>query len=285
MSDPLLSIVTISFNQRAFIHRALASVPSDPRIEHIIVDPGSSDGTIEYLKDCWSSSKKLIFMPDRGPAEGLNNGFAVARGRFGYFLNSDDFFIDAVPNCLNLLERCEADVILGGGYLLDLTRNWAREIIMPSRFSHAALAYNAFPFIQQGMFFNLELFRSVGGFNPASWVFWDSELLVDFVRAGAKVTCVSDAFGVFVLHEASITGTGTHFSAKAYPEKLRITEKLLGRRATPVQRLLSGRIASLTRRFYAWRWALADIRDRLFPSYNYRKILAIYDRLAEPNPE
>lgn len=281
---PLLSIVTISFNQRSFIHRALASVCPNPRIEHIVVDPGSSDGTVDYLRQRWSSSKKIILKPDRGPADGLNNGFMEARGRFGYFLNSDDFVLPgAIENFLRVLECADDDVVFGGGYVLDLTQKWAREIIMPRQFSRTAFSYNAFPFLQQGMFFRLDLFRSVGGFNPASWVFWDSELFVDLLKAGGRACCVRDLVGVFVLHEKSITGTGTHGTEEARVERQRITEKLLNRHATPMDRLIGGRIAHLTRRVFGWRWGIADLRDRLFPSYSYKKVMAVYDALAEPD--
>src|ERR1039458_1375445 len=87
-----VSIVTISFNQAEFIERTILSVLTQDYldIEYIVVDPGSTDGSRDIIERYRSRISKIILRPDRGAADGLNNGFAEATGEIFGFLNSDD---------------------------------------------------------------------------------------------------------------------------------------------------------------------------------------------------
>lgn len=90
---PLVSVVTPSLNNAAFIERTIRSVLAQdyPHIEHIVVDGGSSDGTVAILERYphlrWTSE------PDRGQAAAINKGFALARGEILAWLNSDDLYL------------------------------------------------------------------------------------------------------------------------------------------------------------------------------------------------
>lgn len=94
--SPLVSVVTVSFNQAEFIRDNIESVLAQnySNFEHIIVDAGSTDGTLEILKEYphlkWTSE------PDRGQSHGLNKGFHRATGDIIVWLNSDDWL---APEC------------------------------------------------------------------------------------------------------------------------------------------------------------------------------------------
>ena len=64
-----------------------------PAIEYIVVDPGSTDGSRELIESFASHLARVIFEPDRGAADGLNNGFQHASGDIFGFLNSDDVLL------------------------------------------------------------------------------------------------------------------------------------------------------------------------------------------------
>jgi glycosyltransferase involved in cell wall biosynthesis len=91
--QPLVSIVTPSFNQGRFIADAIESVLSQdyPRIEYSVVDGGSADGTLDILRQ-YEGRLRWISEPDRGQAEAINKGWRLARGDILAWLNSDDIY-------------------------------------------------------------------------------------------------------------------------------------------------------------------------------------------------
>src|SRR5271155_5634312 len=76
--SPLVSIVTPCFNAAKFIEETIQSVLAQdyPRIEYIVMDAGSTDGTVDILKR-YDQRVKWISQPDRGAADAINRGFAL----------------------------------------------------------------------------------------------------------------------------------------------------------------------------------------------------------------
>lgn len=77
-----VSIVTICFNQAAFIEEAIRSVIDQDysNIEYIVIAAGSTDGSREIIERYRDRIATVLFEPDRGPADGLYKGFALATG-------------------------------------------------------------------------------------------------------------------------------------------------------------------------------------------------------------
>ena len=92
---PRVSIVTISFNQAAFLERAIRSVVEQnyPLVEYIVVDPGSTDGSRDIIEKYRSRISKIIYEKDSGPANGLNKGFEAASGEIFGYINADDAYL------------------------------------------------------------------------------------------------------------------------------------------------------------------------------------------------
>lgn len=90
---PLVSVVTPSYNAAAFIRETIESVRSQdyPAIEHIVIDGGSTDGTVGILRGyphlTWVSER------DRGQSDALNKGFRRAQGEIVGWLNADDIYL------------------------------------------------------------------------------------------------------------------------------------------------------------------------------------------------
>jgi len=118
-SLPGFTVITPSFNQAEFMERTLNSVldqKTDLPFEYIVVDGGSTDGTLDILEK-YAGRIRYISEPDRGMQDALNKGFAMGNGEIIGWLNSDDTYLpDALqkvalyfeshPDCLWLFGNC-----------------------------------------------------------------------------------------------------------------------------------------------------------------------------------
>lgn len=92
---PRITIITPSFNQAAFIEETIRSVllQGYPNLEYIVVDGGSSDGTVDILKKYSPWIFHWVSEPDCGQSDAINKGLARATGEWVNWLNSDDFLM------------------------------------------------------------------------------------------------------------------------------------------------------------------------------------------------
>lgn len=92
-----ISVITVCFNSSATIADTLRSVAmqTHPEVEHIVIDGGSTDTTLELVKCHGARVTRIVSEPDRGIYDAMNKGLALATGNVVGFLNSDDFFVDA----------------------------------------------------------------------------------------------------------------------------------------------------------------------------------------------
>ena len=115
---PRVSIVTPSYNQGQFIEETIRSVllQGYPDLEYIIIDGGSTDGSVEIIRKYEHRLAYWVSEPDRGQSEAINKGWQRASGQIMAWLNSDDTYgPGAVARAVDFfLKRSEADIIYGG---------------------------------------------------------------------------------------------------------------------------------------------------------------------------
>jgi glycosyltransferase involved in cell wall biosynthesis len=121
MSACDISIVTPVFNSNRWIDLCVHSVRhalQGQSYEHVVVDGGSTDGTLEYLKQ--QQDIRLILGPDKGMYDALNKGMAAARGGILGHLNADEQYDRAgLAHALQKLEQTGADAVFGPTIMLD----------------------------------------------------------------------------------------------------------------------------------------------------------------------
>ena len=113
---PVVSIVTVALNAARTLERTIASVQAQTfqSVEHVLVDGGSTDGTLDIIRrmarpqDYWISEK------DRGISDAFNKGVAMARGRHVLILNADDWLSpEQISHSIAALEKSGADFVFG----------------------------------------------------------------------------------------------------------------------------------------------------------------------------
>ena len=103
---PTITTITPSLNRAKFIDEAIKSVLNQdyPHVEHIIIDGGSTDGTLDVL--ALYPNLKVISEPDQGIYDAINKGIRMAKGDIIGILNSDDYY---EPNFFSELADCGWD--------------------------------------------------------------------------------------------------------------------------------------------------------------------------------
>jgi glycosyltransferase involved in cell wall biosynthesis len=113
---PLVSIITMVRDERPTIERTICSVTSQAyeNIEHIVIDGGSKDGTIEVLRAHDSDLEFWLSEPDSGTAEAANKALAQSQGKFIFFLSANDWIdSDFIKNAVETLVASGADFVFG----------------------------------------------------------------------------------------------------------------------------------------------------------------------------
>jgi len=112
----VVSVVTISRNSGATIERTIRSVldQSYPNIEYIIIDGGSTDGTVDVIERYAGSLAHRVSEPDRGISHAFNKGIAAAHGELIGIVNADDWYeAGAVESIVAAYLRARPDVLFG----------------------------------------------------------------------------------------------------------------------------------------------------------------------------
>lgn len=196
----LVTVVTPCLNPGVRLERCLASVAAQthPNLEHVVVDGGSTDGTVELLE---RRGVRYVSEPDEGQAHAIAKGFALAAGTLLTWLNADDTL---TPTAVERAIATGRDWIYGDCAVL---RHGERRVWRPPR-RYGAWQIAAGEMIPQpGAFFSRTAFERVGGLDRSFEYVMDIDLWIRFVDAGVEARYVPGIAATFEIHEDSKTGS------------------------------------------------------------------------------
>ncbi len=162
---PLVTIITPSFNQGRFIRQTIESVLMQdyPNIEYIIIDGGSTDNTLDIIKE-YEGKLKWVSEKDEGQSDAINKGFKMANGEIVAWLNSDDTYEpEAVSNAVDFfLRNPNAGLVYGEGDIIDEYGNKVKRFEATQQFDLWTLIHVWDYIMQPTTFFKREGLEKVG---------------------------------------------------------------------------------------------------------------------------
>jgi glycosyltransferase involved in cell wall biosynthesis len=191
MKRLIISIITVCFNAVDYIEQTIQSVLSQnyPAIQYIIIDGGSTDGTMEIIRKYESRLHYWHSRPDRGIAHAFNLGIAQAHGDWFLFLNADDILLSRtvieqmVPH---LTLHKEADVVFGN--MISLTREEQPHPVPLCKIGGHAWSWREFRrwnmIPHQAAFTRRNYFERQGVFDETYGIAMDYE---HYLRAGQRL--------------------------------------------------------------------------------------------------
>ncbi len=181
MRNPLVTVVTPSFNQGHFIRATIESVLSQDysRIEYIVMDGGSKDETAQVVRE-YASRLKFVSERDRGQSDAINKGFQMAKGEVVSWLNSDDTILPgAISHAVRAFEaNPAAGAVYGEGYLLDYDGNVTGRFPVTEPFNLWKLVHLSDYILQQTVYFRRAVLEEIGWVDQKLHYVMDWDLLI-----------------------------------------------------------------------------------------------------------
>lgn len=269
---PWVSLVTPSFNQAAFLEETIQSVLRQdyPNIEYLVVDGGSTDGSVDILRRYADRLAWWVSEPDNGQTHAIIKGFARARGKYLGWLCSDDVLEPSMVSISVDYHRRHPEVACTHG---DRIRIDAKGNI------YSLLRYPEFRpwFLRYGMtlpqettLFTREAYDAVGGLDESLHMAMDFDLWCKF-SARYAIRHIPAVLGRFRAHATNKSTQFTHQAESAdsgpyFEEYRRLFPRHFGRAYRPARHAAAKRWHTLL--------ALLDRRSR-----RYRRELAAVSRV------
>lgn len=225
---PLVTIVTPSYNQARFLEETIQSVLSQeyPNLEYIIIDGGSTDGSLEIIKKYADQLAWWVSEPDHGQTDAINKGFARAHGEILAWLNSDDTYLPgAVRQAAEFIQdNPQVGLVYGDANLVDEDGNILGPF--PSRqtdYQRLLRGYVHIP--QQTTFFRADLWHKLGPLDPSFYFAMDYDLWVRIAKI-APLRYHPRLWANFRLHHS---GKTSYADDRCWPEMVRVHRRETGR--------------------------------------------------------
>ena len=286
---PLVTIITVVYNNDRTFAAAINSVlnQSYDNIEYIIVDGGSTDGTLDLIRQHEEQIDYWISEPDNGLYDAMNKGIALATGEIIGILNSDDlYYPDTVAQVVEQYRRTHSPCVIYGN--MDKFTDTEDAILSAKGdLSDRAFATGNIIINHPTCFVSRSLYQDFGGFKPEYEVGADRELMMRFNRQGVKFISLERAIARFRLGGTTSNRSLSNIFNQDLIQEYRIlsahnTDNII------VAKVLSKKIIQSLRQWLAYRVLgekLADKIIMLYISYKFSKPSKSYNGKDRVNSE
>lgn len=206
--EPLVSVITPSFNQGRYIQATIESVLQQDytHIQYLVIDGGSTDNTVELLKTCADPRLVWISEKDSGQSSALNKGLRRAQGDYLTYLNSDDLLLPGVISQIvnHFQQNPQIDLVFGDGKYID-PNNKTLIAYQSAPFDLAACVLDAQKFAQPGTFWRRKVTEKIGFFDENLHYRMDYDYWLRAAFAGFRLQYLPGERAAYRLHDESKT--------------------------------------------------------------------------------
>jgi glycosyltransferase involved in cell wall biosynthesis len=209
---PLVTVTTATLNAARFLSDAAVSVEAQthPRIEHIIADGESVDGTADLLGTLAQRGHRVLVARDRSMYEAINRAISASEGKIILNLNADDLlFPDGVESGVRYLEQHpEVDIAYGDHLNLYMSRSSFDMNVAPAPWQDPwgrVLVY----IFQPAVFVRRRVFERVGLFDPTLKAAGDFEFWFRAHKAGVSFGKLRPIVAIQRLHDSNLSSSST----------------------------------------------------------------------------
>jgi glycosyltransferase involved in cell wall biosynthesis len=212
---PLISIITVVYNGARYLEETILSIlnQSYPNIEYIVIDGGSTDGTLDIIKKYENNIDYWVSEKDEGMSDALNKGFRLATGNWFFYLNSDDLFhsnetVLEIAKSINKNNN-RFDIIFGNKNIINSEGEIiSKRLVVPliPFLSNLGLKFGCgFYIYLDASFFKNSTLKKTNQFDTNLTNTMDTDLFLQFYKNKAKFKFINNYIIKFRVHETSIS--------------------------------------------------------------------------------
>lgn len=218
MNNPLISIITVSYNSVSTIEQTILSVIQQtyPYIEYLIIDGGSTDGTLDIIKKYENKIAYWVSEPDKGIYDAMNKGIKRAKGELIGIINSDDWYENIVDKVVSVYRQQSELCLFHGNIRFHKTHTCqvARPCLDLSRLYRGTILFHPTLFVPR------KVYDQVGLFHTNYRIAADYDLMVRCYRHNYRFIYIDD-----VIANMRTEGESNRHQLQGYKEVVEIALK------------------------------------------------------------